>query len=731
MLSWGRKLAVPGALLALCVGFYWKLALTDQYVWFDHPDMCYIEIPRLQFQANEIHRGQFPLWDPRIWAGQPLIGQTQPGPLYPFNLAFALLPLTDGYIRLPHLNWYFVFIHFQAALFCFWLARDLGRSFIASVIAGCLFSFGGFIGSVAWLDVMNGAVWTPLVFLFLFRALRGQSPAASATLGGFFLGIAWLCGHHEIPMLVSYLAVFTWLFHILCKGERRPDWQLAKLAGIFFLAVFLTSAVQTLPTFEFGRISQRWLGLEQTVGWKDPMPYVAHTTYSMPVRGILGLALFGVNHADSSTFIGITGLGLAALGLIAGWANPVVRWLGIVFAGTLIYSLGAATPFHGILYSLAPMLSKARVTVRAVHLVHFGIAMLAAYGVDFLADRESALARRITWIWAGFGLLIVGAATAMAVAGHPDLDEKVMLSGWVALALAAVVFAYRSGKITTHWVFGGILALILVELASLQNYSSRFDKNRNQFVNSLRDNRDIATFLKMQPGPVRVAVNDQDVPTNFGDIAGVDMLQGYVAGVSENVLRHGLHTPETRRLFAVTYWMSREPERPDQVEVFKGASGVKVFRNPGAMPRAWAAHEAVRVRNNYELQVMIHDPNFDPRRTVAFLDFEPPRFDAAGCDSSGDEEVKILRHHSNRITLRADMRCSGVVVVADSYFDGWRATVDGAPVPILETYGALRGVVVPKGGHDIEMRYQPVSVLGGGVLTLCGVILAGVAWRRR
>ena len=85
-------------MLLLSIVFYWKLALTDQYVWFDHPDMAYLEIPRVQFQAHEIHRGQFPLWDPRIWMGQPLIGQTQPGLLYPFNLAFALLPLQNGYI---------------------------------------------------------------------------------------------------------------------------------------------------------------------------------------------------------------------------------------------------------------------------------------------------------------------------------------------------------------------------------------------------------------------------------------------------------------------------------------------------------------------------------------------------------------------------------------------------------------------------------------------------------
>ena len=104
-------------LLTLVAGFYWKLILTDEYVWFDHSDMVYLEIPRLEFQAREFQRGRFPLWDPHIWMGQPLIGQTQPGPLNPLNLLMMLWPLDEaGYLRFGVLNSYFVAMHMVAAL---------------------------------------------------------------------------------------------------------------------------------------------------------------------------------------------------------------------------------------------------------------------------------------------------------------------------------------------------------------------------------------------------------------------------------------------------------------------------------------------------------------------------------------------------------------------------------------------------------------------------------------
>ena len=181
-------------LLLSCV-FYWKLILSGQYLWFDHPDMVNLELPRLQYQAWQVHHRHFPLWDPNIWCGQPLIGQTQPGPLYPLNLLFLLLPMENGYLKTECLNGYYAFLHLLAALFAYALCRELKLGKAASVLGGCLFSFSGFLGTVPWLDVMNGGITTPLAALYLIRAVRGERRWGNAALCGVFLGAAWLSGH--------------------------------------------------------------------------------------------------------------------------------------------------------------------------------------------------------------------------------------------------------------------------------------------------------------------------------------------------------------------------------------------------------------------------------------------------------------------------------------------------------------------------------------------------------
>ena len=250
-------------------------------------------------------------------------------------------------------------------------------------------------------------------------------------------------------------------------------------------------------------------------------------------------------------------------------------------------------------------------------------------------------------------------------------------------------------------------------------------------MGAFREHPDVVKFLQMQHKPFRAAVNDTDVPMSMGDYHGFDAFQGYVAGATDNLLRHGMHTAETQRLFAVDFWISKKPDRPGQDVVFEGASGLKVYRNPGAMPRAWAVHAGTRVKTPEELRAAISDPSFDPWKTVLMLDAEVPQLGACEPGTPQTNEVKVTRHHSNRISMRAEMRCRGMVIVADTFFPGWVAVVDGKQVPIVETYGAIRGIVVEAGGHNIEMKFKPMTVFVGAGMTLCGFILAAFAWRRR
>ncbi len=711
----GSRWIAPAVLFALTVGFYWKLALTGQYLWFDHPDMAYIELPRLQYQAYAIARGRFPLWDPFVWSGQPLIGQTQPGPLFPLNLLFFLMrPLEDGYLSVAWLNWYYAIVHFLAAVFCHALCRDWGLSRTAAVFAGCVFSFGGFFGTVPWLDVFNGAFWTPLILLYQFRAVRGGRPLRSSALCGLFLGLAWLSGHHEIPLLVSVAVAANWAWN----SWRRP--ALLRYAAVSVLVAGAVSAAQLWPTIEFGRLSVRWVGVNQPAAWTDRVPYTVHTVYSLPARGILQTLLpSSATHADTSPFFGAAVVALAALGLCARWRTPAVRWLAVVGAISLVYAMGALSPLHGVLYALFSPLAKARVTVRALHVTGLAIAVLAGFGMAALLARESmGWVRRIAMAAAVYGLALIAHGGWSIVNGH-EVDDRIALNGFAALTVAIVWAAWRTDHIGRAAVAVAMFAAALMELTALtsKQFPHRFEGEPLKFAKRLFANRDLARRLHDEPQPIRVSVDEADLPENFGDWNRVEVLQGYVAGVPWNLVRIGLHTERMQQLFGVTHWLSRKPANARQVDIHEGVSGVKIFRNPDPLPRARSVHRAIETKDVAELDMRIQDPTVDLRTTVVMMG-RAPTLETCG----GEDKVALPRHNSDRVTISANMACRGLVVLGDPYFPGWSAKIDGQPAEILEVYGALRGVVVDSGAHTVEMIYRPVSVIGGAAITLAGLL---------
>jgi len=82
--------------------------------------------------------------------------------------------------------------------------------------------------------------------------------------------------------------------------------------------------------------------------------------------------------------------------------------------------------------------------------------------------------------------------------------------------------------------------------------------------------------------------------------------------------------------------------------------------------------------------------------------------------------------------LHVKMPKPGVLVVADTDYPGWEATIDGKEVPILRANVAFRAVEVPAGEHVVEFRFRPASARHGLIASFFFLALsAGAAFYRR
>ena len=717
-----RVLKVSVLLLAIVTLFYWRITLTNQYEWMWSPDLAGQVLPWFQAQALQWHRHGFPMWDQYLWNGQPLFGQAQPGAAYPLNWLMMWMPLdAAGHISRAALTWYFILIHFMAAAFCYRFCRELGRSVAGSVVGGMIFSFGGYVGSTDWPQMLNGAVWMPLVFLYVMRAGAGKRSLVNGALAGTFLGLAFLSGHHQVVMFTSLAFAGAWLFFTLRDGA--VNWRIARAAALSFVFVALVGAFQILPAMEYGHLAKRWVGAPDAVGWDQPVPYSVHERYSLPPPNLFGIVFAG-GRTGVDTFIGIVALTLAALGIASCWKDWRVRFLVAIGLGGIVYALGGVSVFQGALYGLTPSLDKARAPAVATALFGFAVAVLAGFGFDRWREgdptpwtRRMAMSVAAFGVVAGFACLTVWLYNKLSWQG----DERPPLVIFISFALALLLLALASGNLTRK--SAGALTGLLLAFDLYQGNTSnlavaaRDDAERNATMRAMTGNADIAGFLRGRQGIQRTEVPNNAFLPNWGAYHDVPMWEGYLASVTSNLLHFEDQTANTRKLWGVAYQIAAKPTDYAPQQIFSGESGMKVYWQPEAFLRAWAVHKLTRIQSSYQLTWYVAN-RLDLLRSEALIFDKPPALPP--CINPKDD-VQLKEDQGSRVGIRLSVSCPSMIVVSDTYFPGWIAYIDGARAPIYEVNAAMRGVIVPAGAHLLTMRYRPMVVYEGALLTLVGI----------
>jgi hypothetical protein len=715
-----RRALIIAAVFLLCCGFCWKLALSNEFTWIDNPDVVHMDLPRLEFQRAAWGNHEFPLWDPHLWCGQPFLGEIV-GAAFPVYWPFFWATAGPArHFSISALNWFFVLIHFLTALAAYWLCREAGASTVASMLGGFFYSFCGFVGLIPWPEVLSSLMLAPLVFVFLLRALRTPGPLGNAALAGMFLGLAWLGGHHEVPIYLSAAVAVIWVVYAF-RNRRH-----AAAAGVMVAIAILTSGFQTVPGYEYARRAVRWVGIDHPVQWNEAIPYRIDADNSLTPSSLVDVFVpFMGPHVEA--FIGVIALTLAIFAVSLRWRKPWVLLFAALAAGGLLLAFGNWNIIHGVLYAAAPLLGKARNPMRYLALFDLGIAVLVAHGADSLRRELTPASARTAARWLaalGAGILAVGLGTAMIHKPGP-LDQAYM-TALLALAFAGLVLARERGRIPELAIVLGAFCLMFIELgngAPAVWFDRAAHGRRDSLLPELTKYADIAEFLRQRPQPIRIA---GDVPDalNFGDLEGIDSLTGYGAGVTENLLSLNWPSVRIQNLLGVGYTVTTKPPRPDQEVVFHGASGMNVLKNLGAFPRAWIVYQTKSFPSVKEARAHMDDPAIDLRTTAVFAGAAP------ALESCADNEEPVVSHTANTVIIEAHLGCRGMLILSDTYYPGWSATVDGRRSAIYEADGALRGVVLDKGAHGIVFRYRPASALIGAVMSLLGVLAAcALAWR--
>ena len=731
--------------------------------------------PRRLLTNAIISKGEFPLWNPSILTGTPLLADGQLALFYPPSVLFLLVPLPYAFGIYAWLNLFLAGV--GTLLFAKRLAIGIFPSFISSVS----YMLSGFL--ITWLQFPEfSAVMAILPWCFWIIDIALQKQKVHY----------WVCAAMilAIPLVTQiqigfyiYIALSFYIVHALYK---QPSWHIRRATIIKTLLTysiaFSLSAIQLLPQISLSSQGQR-----------SDMGFVTgtSTSYFVNLLSLIFPLIGGTPYSEQAwwhphilqrpvSYTGIITLLLASIGLFRS-SHRIVRFFALLAIGC--FCMAISTPLAEVVAFLFPPYRQFSDQTRWFALWNFAIAMLAGLGVHSLIEGQT-VKNRVNQL--GFGLIAGGLAVwglshialftpQSRYAVYSSLIREVLSPQIIAIISLSILMALLSlyQRIS---VLIRMTCICLILVTDLFWYSSNYNpsvqpqtlfKPTSDLISGLsalnspydlRDNlyppTQQITFLQQQRQPFRILGGDyESLKSNINTTFGLSDIRGYqslylaqynrmtrlVDGKDYHQLGQGaasLHAYFTsayqqRRLlnmlnveFIVFTPNSKNPQAYQPLELVHSSDEGTIYRNPQVLPRAWFVHQIEVIPDSVAQLDRLADPTFDPKITAIvdepIADFDP---------STTVELTPTVTYAPNRVTIEAEPSSPSFLVLSDAYTPDWSVKVGDKPAKLYRTNYAFRGVLLDAGKQVIEFSYRPRSFVIGSMIsamTLLGIVLSFV-----
>ena len=715
------------------------------------------------YALQALKAGVIPLWNPLMFGGFPHLANIQVGLFNPTNLLYLILPPLTAW------GWQTVFQPFLAAFFAYLFFRSLNLSKIAAVLGGLIFAFSGFL--IIWLEWnVHGYV---IALLPALLYLTQEYFRSGKTRFGIWLSLA-LAGQifAGYPQIVVYSLLALGLF-VLTQFKL---WQKRTLLWFFWLGLGAALAsCQLIPTVELFLNSQRRgevLTVNQSfLPWVHLIAFLAPDFFGHPVTG----NFWGAgDYTHSALYSGLVTLILACL--ILRRVKKTKETFFLVALLTLALLLVLPIPLAAWWQRLNFFGQGAMAATRALFLINFSLAGLAAYSFDFLRKGKMSL-KDWRWGWLPvFALIIIFGKTFFSVyqrglplgAGVTLINWRVgmrnlILPGAVAFFTSGLLaFAILGRPLVRKAALGLLFILAVVELF-------RFGWKYTPFTpsNLVFPETPAIEFLKRQPGIFRVEGGDV-VPMNMLVAYGLSSFSAYdpmyprrqaqflaiIEGGTPNhpKPRYGQISRYDSPLFDLSNICYVLAVKRDNLEratpqgnsmnwqfklpkfeaVFEDGS-VKVLKNNYCLPRAFLVRHYVVEKAEERIAERLQEESFNPQKTVVL---EKELGVTLVGEIEAGETVKQTAVESNKQEFLVTVKKPALLFVSENDYPGWEAEIDGRKTEIFRTDFAFRSVLIPEGEHKVGFSYRPISfrlgalVSGASCLFLILIGLRRLLWCR-
>lgn len=727
--------------------------------------------------AESFKAGELPLWDRHIAMGFPLLADFQSGAFYPPHLFYLVFSFFTA------IKATFLFHYLVAALGSYLLCRQWRYPPYLAITGATLFTLGGTIVSLTnLLNHFQTAVWLPWVLFFGERVLRSASWKDFLALTLVLL-LQFLAGSPELYAMSMGL---LFLDGLRLKVAVRN----VECCRIFFLllaANFLVAGlamVQILPTVE--------LFLES---WRHKsFPYGSGPAYSLQPLSLINLffvdkqleidyltapQLFFVPNLPFliSHYMGAISLVGSSLWLF--YASRIEKGvLSGVIGICLVIAMGDRTSVYSFFFHYVPFFSLLRFPekfffityalllfivlkglFRFLHsgdssrrplLIVSSICFLFFFLYLFLRMNTEPLSRFIAWTTHTPILTAstIGKSSSVLV----NLEKQMALTFGILL----LFFFRKKDKIREPLFKALLVAIVFVDLNSAhQPYqyllnpdlvykSPRVivspDPQPDRFFYYPSPSNLHPSYYSFPKEPSFAKFNSlvfSNLLPNTGVFNGFDYMQELDAlgrWPYTLFLNFANKVPSERQyrllgVLNVSYLISFRPLPEEGITLVRHFPEHPswLYKIDRVIPRAYIVPGVMVEKDPLKVLDQLSSAELDPLKEVIL---EQPLSLTPKEGFQGQAE--LVRYKNQEVAIRASLNGFGILVLADSFYPGWRVYVDGQDKEILRANLFFRAVPLSPGEHLVEFRYEPRSFRIGliiSLITLSGVVIGSILLR--
>ena len=723
---------------------------------FDVAELLY---PAKHFSVESFRNLEIPLWNPYNFSGNPHLASLQSGSFYPLNLIFLILPFIYAW------SFYIYSQPILAGFFTFLLLREFRLGFKSSLFGALSFTFSSYF--VVWIEYGNighSIIWLPFLMLFSLRFVRKPNLILFlAMIAGLTLSL--LAGYIQTSFYVFvFLFVFT-SFNIFVSGKEKRLNKLLITIPIFVLPLLL-SAIQLTPTLELLNSSSRTsYALSSFINLLIPKVHLA-TLFAPDFFGNPATRNYWLSgtYIERVSYIGILPLIFAMYAVFKRQSKTI--WF-FTLSSIIVLLLSFNSPLSRFFYSLDLPLISNSVPTRVMFIFCFSASILAAFGFDYfekLKKKDNYLLISLLITGAVFTILWIFVFGAQIFFQNQSWIENLAISKRNLVLPTAIfclslilIFVYHNLSKFKKYV---LVVLILLTVFDLYYFFQKITPFSP--VQSVYPKTDVLTALKSIQGIDRSwGYGSGYLESNIQTFEKIYTADGYdalhikrygelvsssangkipeiiarseaeiVRGFGSSDLRNNTNRQRILNLLGVKYLVHKlnldNSVNPD-LQTFDDSiyqlvwnkDNWQIYENKDSLPRISLFGDYVVESDQNKIIQKIHDPTFNLKSTL-ILEERLPRDFIIGEDK--EPNLRILKYSPNKIAVVTDSSENSLLFVSDSYFSGWKATIDSTEEKIYRADYAFRAVLVPKGKHEIVFYYYPKSFEGGFKISLVTLV---------